>query len=505
LRVTRWTSLVLLVAFASIHAAPGQQRKAAAPSTPQMMRLCLQDPADCSILYRAGDHYVAASEGKTKLIADFWIRSWTAGRVELYGKTLEAFADGYPAEGTFTGRMAADGLSVLDGSDAWKIGPAMSGTRSFTLTWTRGTGPLNITEAKAGSAAGVPPPKQMHVCMKFCENLTLMGDHYDGVLDGETKVSDQFDIVEWGGDVRFVSISKTKEGEEVEIDYLGSIASSGDQIDTGEVFEFGVQPSPFRATWGSARSAGDLPAGHRSKTHPNIYLPEGASEKYASYDDHLRAELMPAHRFPDKWGSWSYDARRPCGDAAATTDPDLAVEIAKYAYRADEIERGNCWAAQAVELHSAEGEMLIGLGWFLGWQGKVDTVRGCRAMQAIGTRDVWAMVILRDCYHSSDDPAFPKDGAQEEKISQWLDAHGSGELWRIDSDDLEMQRQAERQKLIDNPPMTQICRGLSQSEISIRRSEDPGFSGTQTCHDVVNGFELNDELKAIDDKFNAIQ
>jgi hypothetical protein len=234
------------------------------------------------------------------------------------------------------------------------------------------------------------------------------------------------------------------------VSYKGFIADSHDRLRDGRIFAAHMAVENFRATWGSAHSAPDLPPAHRSKTHPNPLLPPGASEKYASYDDHVRAELMAQ----TSSGPDSYDAKRPCKDVSLITDPEVAVHISTFAYRADEIERGNCWAARAAELHSPDGEMLIGLGWFMGWHGKTDTVRGCKAMETVGTRNAWAMIVLRDCYHSSTEPGFPKDAAKEEKTSQWLEANAGHALDQIGYDDLEVKRQQERAKLVAHPPMT---------------------------------------------------
>jgi len=234
-----------------------------------------------------------------------------------------------------------------------------------------------------------------------------------------------------------------------------------------------------------------------------FFLPPGASEKYASYDDHVRAELMAQRPA----GPDSYDARRPCKDVSLITDPEVAVDISTFAYRADEVERGNCWAVRAAELHSSDGEMLIGLGWFMGWYEKTDTVRGCKTMETIGTRNVWAMIVLRDCYHSSNDPGFPKDTAKEQKIGDWLDANGGHQLSQIDYDDIEVQRQLERKKLIDHPPMKtgysgHYCHHVAGDLTSCQKT---GFYMVEDKDKVIDVTELQRELREIDEKFNSIQ
>jgi hypothetical protein len=58
-----------------------------------------------------------------------------AGSVEFYGRTMALF-NGFPAEGIFTGRIAANGKNITDTQDIWHIGKAAKGTLPFTLTWT---------------------------------------------------------------------------------------------------------------------------------------------------------------------------------------------------------------------------------------------------------------------------------------------------------------------------------------------------------------------------------
>jgi hypothetical protein len=47
-----------------------------------------------------------------------------------------ALFNGFPAEGIFTGRIAANGKNITDTQDIWHIGKAAKGTLPFTLTWT---------------------------------------------------------------------------------------------------------------------------------------------------------------------------------------------------------------------------------------------------------------------------------------------------------------------------------------------------------------------------------
>jgi len=351
--------------------------------------------------------------------------------------------------------------------------------------------------------APVPPPKTMHICARTCETLTLEGNHYSGVLDDNPKIAENFKIAKWKRQVILEKIQKDDEGRARVLSYQGLIADSHDRLREGQLFEDNLVINEFRATWGNARSAPDLPPAHRSKTHPNILLPPGASEKYASYDAHVRAELMAL-----SWqGPDSYDARRPCKDVSLITDPRVAVDISTFAYRADEVERGNCWAVRAAELHSSDGEMLVALGWFMGWHGKADAARGCKAMESIGTRNVWAMIVLRDCYYGSTDPGFPQDAAKEEQVEQWLDANGEHALSQLGYDDLDVKRQVERQRVLDNPPMrtgysTKFCQHIAADPNSCKTT---GFYSVEDKDKSIDLIELQRRLREIDEKYQAIE
>jgi len=356
----------------------------------------------------------------------------------------------------------------------------------------------SIADFRDGPAP-VGPPNTMHICSESCETLTLAGDHYQAVLDDNPKAIRQFKIVQWKRTVELATTEKSADGADIAVKYSGTIADSGDHLQYGNFFSKESDMTAFRATWGNARSAPDLPSSHRSKTHPNILLPEGATETYATYDNRVRAMLKLSNRID------SYDARRTCKDVSLINDPRVAVDIARYAYRADEIERGNCWATRAVQLDSPEGEMLIALGWLFDWHGKADTGRACREAEKIGTRDAWAMAILADCYLNSDDPQFPKDAAKLKSATDWLLAHAKYEMDAIDYDDLDVQRKLARQKLIDDPPMrdsseTRYCQHVAGDPSSCPKT---GYYSVPVK--VVDQAELQRRLREVDERYASIK
>jgi hypothetical protein len=442
-----------------------------------------------------------------------WVLNGRIGKIPgLANLTVERFDDSVVAirrnetAGALTG-MEALYIGIRKGSEihgvaVWK----WSGNPPTGVIGWHATLPQTAPQPEVAKSseydrpAPVPPPQTMHLCSDVCETLTLAGDHYNAVRDDDPKITDHYTIASWKREVELDRTPKSDDGSRVYFKFLGDIADSGDHLTTAVAFGALGITRQFRATWGAARSAPDLPPPHRSKTHPNLLLPSGASEIYASYDDHLRAELMSIHMLGQ---IDTYDAARPCRETPAITSPDVSQEIARFAYRAGQIERGNCWAERAVQLGSAEGEMLVALGWIEGWHGKKDVARGCKAMEAIGTRSNWAMIALRDCYHDSTDPGFPPDPAKEQKLNEWLNQRATLELSEIGSDDMVVMKQRERQALIDYPPTMTIT-------TSHYCQYSPGGSCPRTGYTsspetVVDQHELAKRLRQIDERYDSMQ
>jgi hypothetical protein len=164
------------------------------------------------------------------------------------------------------------------------------------------------------------PPQQMRICVAhLCETLTWAGDHYDGTPDGEKKPREQFVLKRWDGVFVLESTGRAEDGNDRDLDLTGAIASSGDHVDAG-LGTVGLKHFDFTATWkpGSAsasaaaylRRIAPIDDSHRSKTHPNILLPPGAAEVYASWPDDIRAILMPGGASPHARGCWA--ALRRC-------------------------------------------------------------------------------------------------------------------------------------------------------------------------------------------------
>jgi len=91
-----------------------------------------------------------------------------AGSVEFYGRTTALF-NGFPAEGIFTGRIAANGKNITDTQDIWHIGKAAKGTLPFTLRWTD-TSSISFTDPQPIDTKAVCQSKEIHHAMVDMEN-----------------------------------------------------------------------------------------------------------------------------------------------------------------------------------------------------------------------------------------------------------------------------------------------------------------------------------------------
>jgi hypothetical protein len=358
---------------------------------------------------------------------------------------------------------------------------------------------MNTPETPAPGPIRDPvPPKQMLLCSTgLCMALTLNGDHYTGIYDGESDHPRTLKIQKWDGR-SFTLTSLSSVGKPEERQYSAQIAAAGWYTNSGTELAGTGDPVAFSAVWANLRNTGEYP--HRSKMYPNIELPPGASEKYAAYTPQIRLVLMSD---PDA-SPTKADLLRPCSETRLVTNGSTAVEIARYAFRADELNRGNCWTARAVALGDATGETLASLALMMGWSGKVDSTDGCRKVQAIGNRDVWAMLLLSSCYagYIGDADGFPKDDKKANEIIDLLNSTEHRALLRFRSDDLEYLRGFDRQAVIDNPPMKTVSNltgdrnsGTCKTDYNCR------VYGTNPTTKVVDQDELQRRLREIDDRY----
>lgn len=117
-----------------IHPAPDTTNTLEVFVRPQQMRLCIS--VGCNNLTWVGDHYDGTVDGKTAVVARYWVMEWTTNEVELIGKVVDPDPHGNRAEGVFKARISPDGTSIVDGRDEWHAGPSQ-GTMGFTMTWSK--------------------------------------------------------------------------------------------------------------------------------------------------------------------------------------------------------------------------------------------------------------------------------------------------------------------------------------------------------------------------------
>jgi len=311
------------------------------------------------------------------------------------------------------------------------------------------------------------PPQKMRFCLdKDCENLTWVGDHYEGRKDGQTAIVARFWLKQWEADhVEFEgkTAMAIAGGYPLEATFTGKIAPGGGSI-VGGVDEWRIGYSAsgtlsYTLTWDKSASnamavgnVGQFQAPRHSKTHPNILLPPGASEDYASYPDDVRAILQPEHPLTPK------DSKRACNDPYVI-DENVALEIGKFAYRAGEIPRGNCWTRKAAMLNSTRGRILLALGWHTGWQGPKDDAKFFGMLKMYEhERDPFGMYYLEQCYVNGIGTA--KDTHEATQVDMWLMTSQAGQdvQMMIGADDEEVMREYRRLQVLMNPPMKSVTR-----------------------------------------------
>ena len=359
------------------------------------------------------------------------------------------------------------------------------------------------------------PPQQMRICTSVCETLTWAGDHYDAVPDGGTNPRrDKFILKQWGNVFVLDSTLRAEDGKDYSVTMTGVIAPSGDRTDLGHM-SFDFTSADFTATWkpGSAsasaaaylRRIAPIEGSHRSKTHPNLLLPPGAAEAYASYPDDIRALLMSGKSLSREV------AMQPCDDAkeddrdnTGVYNAGLALEIGKFALRNGEFLRGRCWINHSAILNqNPRAVVLLGVMHLMGWALPKDGDKACRFFSdEYRSGDPWAAYFLDRCYREGLGGRVNLTFAGQIETSALLSDDAQRMLNLIDSDDLEMQRQKELDALLSDPAIFKACSPLTASESDEQRIHGikPGH-----CTDYVNQALLNEKVKKINDRYNAIQ
>ena len=459
---------------------------------PQEMRLCLG--TECATLKRAGDHY-DEYDNEQEIVGRFWIKEWSADHVEFTGKALP-LADGDPGA-IFRGRISAAKNSI-DGGIYNSRNDNQSTTAPFTLTW---QGPGHATDL----------PDKMHLCAWACETLTWSKDHYDGVRDGQTRVATTYKIIHFEPGRNFASmVTLEAEINGTSVDFIGSIPIGATSIDAGIVPGIDkngeISKQTFKATWDRSALTGkaaayalhqmdqqeEREAARLPRRVNGILVPPGASDSFASYPSMVRAILLP------EYAVTMIDAKRPCHDDSVH-DANTALEIARFAYRAADIPRGNCWLYAAQQLGSTRAKVISATTFLYGWAlTPKDEPKGFAMLKALlSTKDPWDIWILNQCY--IDGTGTPKDAHQAAILASYAlmhdDVYQVSQL--VGSDDIALVRRFNRlQVLMDPPTKSQTsCRTVAPVE-----AHQAGVVNGQKCTTttVVDNDRLQRKLADID-------
>lgn len=337
-------------------------------------------------------------------------------------------------------------------------------------------------------AQTIAPPQKMRLCANVgCFTLTWNGDHYDAVKDGQTKLDGRYWIDQWTADGIQMS-GKTAYAADgvfpIEGTFTGRIGPSGNRVDNGiDNWKLGYSRTgtlAFTLTWDKAASANQIPlyvgqyqTVQASRTNPNILLPPGAAESYVSYPADVRAFLLPDEAL------LVTEAKKPCG--AQESDAAIALEIARYAYRAAEMTRGNCWTDKAISLGSVRANVLLAIGWQMGWRGPEDDVKAYRILKSIEPkRDAWDLLWIWN--DDTDGKGTPRNNSEAGALLVYMAGHSDTMrvTEMVGADDKALMMQKARLELFMNPPMKSGKRCYSTGP----SSTTPGAPKNERCEDV---------------------
>jgi hypothetical protein len=324
----------------------------------------------------------------------------------------------------------------------------------------------SVCSSTAFGQEDLAPPKTARFCnveAKACNTLTWAGEYYEGRNEGDAKVVSRFWITEWGRDgveMNGKTAYAVQNGFPLEAFFHGKIAPDGVSLQGG-TFEWRVGygssgAGTFTFTWSKAASnrmtdlaVGQFQSARHSQTNPNILLPPGAAEEYASYPDVVRAILLP------ETGITPGDAKRACNDPFVN-NPATALEVARYAYRQSDRKRGDCWLQTSMKLGSMRAKVVYATTFLYGWQGTPkDEPKGFGILKAnVETKDPWDIWLLTQCY--IDGTGTPKDPQQAAILTAYTlkhdDAYQVSQL--VGADDEELVANFQKMSVMMNPPTT---------------------------------------------------
>lgn len=132
------------------------------------------------------------------------------------------------------------------------------------------------------------------------------------------------------------------------------------------------------------------------KPHPeDIILPPGAAPAFASFPAEMRAILRPSAPLPPGGETAA------CKDGAKFTD-EQAMEIGKFAYRALDFDRANCWMKRLSDMGNMRATLILGGAKVMGL-GMPKDPAGAFAIFKHATDtspDPWGPYLLAECYEN---------------------------------------------------------------------------------------------------------
>jgi hypothetical protein len=334
------------------------------------------------------------------------------------------------------------------------------------------------------------PPQKARLCDdKGCEELTWTGERYDSTKEGTQGVYAHYFVIAWNNEGVELQGKSRYGGDGVfpyQGDYHGKISAQGNSIEGGindwHVGSGARGSKPFTLTWANSASnaieAGDVAQFQQprpSKTNPNIFLPPGASEEFVSYPDFVRAILQPEYALTPE------DAKRACHDPYII-DANTALEITRYAYRAADMKRGDCWLMTAAALGSVRAKVIYATTFLYGWQGTPkDEAKGFGMLDMFQTtRDPWDIWLLLQCY--IDGVGTPKDAHKAAMLTSYVlrhdDVYNVSQI--VGADDAEKVREWQRLQVLMNPPTHSVTHCYSVGP----NSAVPGSPKNQRCEQV---------------------
>jgi hypothetical protein len=346
----------------------------------------------------------------------------------------------------------------------------------------------------------IEPPKAMRLCVdKTCLNLKWVEDHYEGhEEDARATFSWRYWITNWDANHIEFTGKTTKAVDGVfplEATFTGKLVPGGGSISGGSAaWRIGYSKSgtlAYTLLWDKQASnkaeTSDISvvlAPRRSIKNPNILLPPGASEEFASFPPEARAILQPEYPLTPA------DSKRPCEETKQITDSNTALEIGKFAFRAGEMDRGACWIDYSIEpLRNIRGNVIRGMLSFLGFGITKDPETAFKYFSAaLPSRDPWGLYFLEQCYMSG--AGTPKDLHQATIIESWMMTHQQGQdvFMSIGADDAEQMRIYRRGLALMFPP-------TKSKEVCTYST----YLHTNQCH---TESEVDDE--ALQEKLNQI-